>query len=73
MEAMHAFRSADRDGSGYLDVQEFWNVIRSLVGGFVSYQEAMQYFAKCDTDQNGRIHYNEFEKLYVDEIARRRY
>lgn len=72
-DARDAFIKADRDASGYLDVQEFVNVIRSLVGGLVSYQEALQYFAKCDSDQNGRIGMNEFEKLYVEEIARRRY
>lgn len=72
-DARAAFLKADRDASGYLDVQEFVNVLRNLVGGLVSYQDALQYFAKCDTDQNGRIGMNEFEKLYVEEIARRRY
>lgn len=72
-EARAAFYKADCDRSGYLDVQEFYNVIKSLVGSLVSYQEALQYFAKTDTDKNGRIGMNEFEKLYVDEIARRRY
>lgn len=72
-EARDAFFKADCDASGYLDVQEFYNVIRSLVGALVSYQEALQYFAKTDTDRNGRIGLNEFERLYVDEIARRRY
>lgn len=72
-EARDAFFKADCDASGYLDVQEFYAVIRSLVGALVSYQEALQYFAKTDTDRNGRIGLNEFERLYVDEIARRRY
>lgn len=72
-DARAAFIQADRDASGYLDVQEFVNVIRNLVGGLVTYQEALQYFAKCDSDQNGRIGMNEFERLYVDEIARRMY
>lgn len=72
-EARDAFFKADCDCSGYLDVQEFYNVIKSLVGSLVSYQEALQYFAKTDTDQNGRIGIEEFVALYVDEIARRSY
>lgn len=72
-EARDAFFSADRDASGYLDVQEFYNVINSLVGSLISYQEALQYFAKTDTDRNGRIGMNEFVALYVNEIARRRF
>lgn len=71
-EARQAFFKADRDASGFLDVQEFWSVLQSLMGSLVSYQEALQYFAECDADKNGRIGYNEFERLYVDEIARRR-
>lgn len=72
-EAQSAFFNADCDASGYLDVQEFYNVIRSLVGSLVSYQEALQYFAKTDTDKNGRIGMDEFVALYMDEIARRRF
>lgn len=72
-EAEQAFFNADRDQSGYLDVQEFYEVIRNLVGSLVSYQDALHYFAKTDSDRNGRISLNEFVLLYVNEIARRRY
>lgn len=72
-EAQQAFYNADCDQSGYLDVKEFYEVIKNLVGSLVSYQEALQYFAKTDTDRNGRISLNEFVSLYVNDIAQRRY
>lgn len=64
-----AFITADRDISGFLDYQEFYNVITTLVGPRVTYQTALRLFSESDKDRNGRIGLNEFEQLYVSKIA----
>lgn len=66
--ARNAFIGADTDRSGYLDLQEFIAALRSL-GINLVYKQALEYFARGDRDQSGRIGLNEFIKLYDEELA----
>lgn len=66
-QAREAFLRADRDGSGFLDLKEFMDVLRDL-GISMGYHEALSRFGSCDADKDGRLGINEFIKMYAEEL-----
>ena len=51
------FTSADEDGSGAIDFEEFK---KSAIGKSLSDEEARNVFTSADMDKDGQIDYNEF-------------
>mmetsp|Transcript_23950 Transcript_23950/g.34444 ORF Transcript_23950/g.34444 Transcript_23950/m.34444 type:complete len:207 (-) Transcript_23950:493-1113(-) len=57
-----AFRSFDKDGSGFLDVKELNNVLNMLDSKY-SDEEVARVFIEMDKDGDGRVDYAEFVRF----------
>ena len=66
-----AFRVADRDRNGYIDIEEFElcmeNVSESFGLSHPQKENVAKEFERLDTNKNGSIDIDEF-KIYVKEI-----
>ena len=67
-----AFKVADRDKNGYIDIEEFENCMKNVSESFgLSYpkkETVTKEFERLDTSKNGSIDFDEF-KIYVKEIV----
>ena len=59
--------NVDTDRNGYLDLKEFIRAMR-IVKPNIEYKDALDFFARGDKDQSGRIGLNEFIAVYIEEI-----
>ncbi len=68
-ELLRAFTEADKNGDGYLSVEEYVSVFRGH-GISISQEEVMLFFNSKDRDRDGRISYEEFcDRETVNERA----
>lgn len=68
--AAAVFDRFDGDRSGYLDLQEFMDALRALHLA-ISYHDALDCFAECDANEDGRIGRAEFVNKYIHEMKKR--
>ncbi len=66
---MEVFRQFDKDGNGYIDVQEMRNEVRSLLGRTLSEKEVVEMFRIADADGNDQLDYQEFVKVIMAKSA----
>ncbi len=66
-----AFKVADRDRNGYIDIEEFEHCMKNVSESFgLSYpqrEKVIKEFERLNTNKNGSIDFDEF-KIYVKEI-----
>lgn len=62
-EVIRAFKTFDKDGSGYLSCAEFRYILCSL-GDRFSQAEADEVFKEADLDKDGRLNYREFVEFW---------
>lgn len=67
--AAAVFDRFDGDRSGYLDLQEFMDALRAL-RLTISYHDALDCFAMCDANEDGRIGKEEFVNEYIRQMTR---
>jgi len=70
--AANAFDRFDQDNGGYLDLQEFMDALRALHLA-ISYHDALDCFARSDTNEDGRIGKHEFINICIEEMKKRRF
>ena len=58
-----AFRQWDKDGSGTIDVREFYEAVKGLGFGDVKMSEVKDLFKLFDKDGGGYVDYNELNRL----------
>jgi len=61
-DVMHAFRVFDRDGDGYISVEELRLTMNNL-GEPLTDQEVRSMIEEADLDGDGRINFQEFARL----------
>nr|2M97_A Chain A, Optimized Ratiometric Calcium Sensor [Opsanus tau] len=61
-ELSECFRIFDKDGNGFIDREEFGDIIR-LTGEQLTDEDVDEIFGDSDTDKNGRIDFDEFLKM----------
>uniref|UniRef100_UPI0011C3426C Green fluorescent protein,Optimized Ratiometric Calcium Sensor,Green fluorescent protein,Green fluorescent protein n=1 Tax=Opsanus tau TaxID=8068 RepID=UPI0011C3426C len=61
-ELSECFRIFDFDGNGFIDREEFGDIIR-LTGEQLTDEDVDEIFGDSDTDKNGRIDFDEFLKM----------
>ena len=61
-----AFKIFDRDGNGYIDFHELKSVITRL-GEPISNEEADNLFRDADLNGDGKLDYDEFVKMIMDQ------
>ncbi|XP_062601368.1 calmodulin-beta-like isoform X1 [Saccostrea cucullata] len=61
----HAFNMFDKDNSGYINTRELLTVMRAFKQDPTK-AEVQQLMKRLDTDGNGKIEYEEFEKYMVE-------
>ena len=68
--ARDAFKVADKNSKGYIDMKEFESCLKNVsdfFGPLTSNKKLEKEFERLDVDKNGEIKFNEFKK-YVKEI-----
>ena len=66
-EVIEAFKVFDADASGYITADELRRILMDI-GEDVSEEEMNQLILEADLDGNGRIDYDEFNKLVSDDF-----
>lgn len=66
LTAREAFNKYDTNKNGFIEKQEFWEAT-ILVGLKLAKEDLDQAFADADTDNDGKISYEEFEAAVVSE------
>ena len=61
-----AFKIFDRDGNGYIDIKEMKTVITRM-GEPLSDREADELFQGADLNGDGKLDYNEFVQMILDQ------
>lgn len=59
-EILKAFRSFDKDKSGFLSPDEFRFILTQIGTQRLSENEVNQLFIECDLDKDGKLNYQEF-------------
>ena len=70
--ATDAFKIADKDSNGYIDMDEFCLCVKNVMDFFGTSNSANEIkteFDRIDTDKNGIIDFDEF-KIFVKEIIK---
>ena len=66
-----AFKVADRDSNGYIDIEEFEHCMKNISESFglscPQKENVAKEFERLDANKNGSIDFDEF-KIYVKEI-----
>lgn len=70
IDLFRAFQHFDKDRSGYIDFQEFKQVLKVVGLGMLSGEETKQMFDQCDGDSSGRVDFAEFLKTFVGNMTR---
>ena len=68
--ARDAFKVADKNNKGYIDMKEFGSCLKNVsdfFGPLISNKNLEKEFERLDVNKNGEINFNEFKK-YVKEI-----
>ena len=69
--AKDAFEVADKDNNGFLDIEEFEQVMKNVSDSFglktPQKENIESEFERFDTNKNGEIDFDEF-KMYVKEV-----
>jgi Ca2+-binding EF-hand superfamily protein len=65
-QSRKAFSDADKDGSGYLDPQEFQALCWKLHGS-ISPEEIAASFSRIDTSGDGRVSFDEFHLWWASD------
>lgn len=60
---MDAFRSADADGSGTISKRELYEVLEKANLGGAAHDDFIRLFKGFDTNNDGRLSFDEFSKL----------
>jgi calmodulin len=58
-DIINAFKAFDRDGSGYLSLDEFRHILTNLGDKFTN-EEVNEIFKEADLDGDGKLEYVEF-------------
>ena len=59
-----AFRQFDKNGDGYISKEEFNSVMKNTKSGLkLSDSDIQEMVQEADTDQDGKINYQEFVEL----------
>ena len=61
-----AFKIFDRDGNGYIDMMELKSVVTRM-GAPITEQEADELFKEADLNGDGKLDYDEFVKMIMDQ------
>jgi len=61
-----AFKVFDSDNSGYLSKEEFSNIMTNKGEMKLTLTEVEEMLAKVDADKDGKLKYDEFVKLFVE-------
>ena len=69
--ALNMFKKLDTDNSGYLDSNEFNNLLLSL-GAELSQEELLEALAEIDEDGNGKIEASEFISWWTHRASKKR-
>ena len=69
--ALNTFRKFDKDNSGYLDAEEFQNLLSAL-GADISPTELLDALAELDEDGNGKIESSEFISWWTHRASNNR-
>mgnify|MGYP006280924461 CR=1 FL=1 len=59
-EFKQAFERIDKDSSGYIEVGEVWNLLKETYGMDPLEEEVEMFMQEFDTNQDGRISWEEF-------------
>ena len=68
--ARDAFKVADKNSKGYINIKEFESCLKNVsdfFGPLTSNKNLENEFGRLDVNKNGEINFNEFKK-YVKEI-----
>ena len=66
LEIKEAFKIFDRDGNGYIDAKELKQVVTRL-GQVLTSDEADEFMLEADLDGDGKLDYNEFVRMMLQE------
>lgn len=61
---LEAFKSFDKDRSGYLDKDELFKIMEQFGGGTLSRKEMEDIYVKLDENHDGKIKYKEFVEYW---------
>ena len=61
---LEAFKSFDKDRSGYLDKDELFKIMEQFGGGTLSRKEMEDIYVKLDENHDGKIEYKEFVEYW---------
>ena len=61
-----AFKIFDRDGNGYIDIMELKSVVTRM-GAPITDKEAEELFRDADLNSDGKLDYDEFVKMMMDQ------
>ena len=61
-----AFKIFDRDGNGYIDIMELKSVVTRM-GAPITDKEADELFRDADLNNDGKLDYDEFVKMIMDQ------
>merc|ERR1712150_357761 len=64
VEIREAFKIFDRDGNGYIDAKELKDVVTRM-GECLTAEEADEFLQKADTNEDGKLDYNEFLEMLM--------
>ena len=66
LEIKEAFKIFDRDGNGFIDAKELKQVVTRL-GQVLTSDEADEFMLEADLDGDGKLDYNEFVRMMLQE------
>ena len=66
-EIKEAFKVFDQDGNGFIDTAELRHMMTTL-GETLTDEEVDEMMSVADIDQDGRVSYEEFRKMYFNEV-----
>lgn len=70
MEEIKAiFSIFDQNGNGEIDEHELENVLKSM-GENVTKEDVKLMISECDTNQNGKVEFQEFYKMWTTKLAK---
>ena len=64
VEIREAFKIFDRDGNGYIDAKELKDVVTRM-GECLTAEEADEFLREADTNEDGKLDYNEFLEMLM--------